>query len=68
MRVPIGEATGNALVRFLRGAAFGGIGAGVGAFAAWVVGADRETLIYVALFSTLLIGGWLNRRLGGDGR
>jgi hypothetical protein len=67
MRVPIGERTGNALYRFLRGVAFGGIGASVGAFGAWLVGAERDTIIYVALFTTLLIGGWLNRVLGGGG-
>ncbi len=65
MRVPISERTGNVLYRFLRGAAFGAIGASAGALPAWALGAEQDVLIATAFVTTLLIGGWLDRRLGG---
>ncbi len=65
MGVPADKGTGCVLCRVMRGLAFGGFGAAVGGFGAKGLGADDQTAMIAALFGALIIGGLLNRRLGG---
>ena len=54
-----------ALCRFMRGLAFGGLGAAVGGLGARWVGAEPTTWMVAALLGALVIGGLLERLLGG---
>ncbi len=65
MGAPAGNDTGCVLCRVMRGVAFGGFGAAVCGFGAKGLGADDQTAMIAALFGALIIGGLLNRRLGG---
>lgn len=59
------DAANCPLCRFMRGVAFGGLGAALGGFGATWLGAELQTAMIAALFGTLIVGGVLNRRLGG---
>lgn len=55
------------LCRLMRGLAFGGLGAALFALPAKWLGADHNTLVYIALFGALLVTVLFNRNRQDSG-
>lgn len=50
------------LCRFLRGAAYGGLGGGIGGFGALLLGFDQQTAVYAAVAGGFIVLAAFGRR------
>lgn len=48
--------------RFMRGVAFGGLGAMIGGYGSILLGADRNDAVYYAVFGAIALTAFVNRK------